>query len=191
LKRIDLQQGMTLIELMAVLLIAAVLIGIAIPGMRTTTNSSRGLNAIGDISGMLARARSEASSRGKPITICVSADGATCSGTTTWESGWMMFVDDGNVVAPASPTTNSTHDTGEEIIQIGGAAPSNTTLTTVPAAASITFNSRGIPSNLTGGTFRYCGADKVMKVININGGGQVRLSTNNTSYTGAAVAACP
>ena len=144
MKRVYLQQGMTLIELMAILLIAAVLIGIAIPGMRTTTNSSRGLNAVGDISGMLARARSEASSRGKPVTICVSTDGSTCSGNTTWESGWMMFVDDGSVVAPAPPTTNSTHDAGEEIIQVGTAASANTTLTTVPAAASITFNSRGI-----------------------------------------------
>src|SRR5215469_12498411 len=55
--------------------------------------------------GDLMYARAEAIKEGQPVAVCVSSDGLTCSGATTWHSGWIVFPDpagNGAADAPAS-----------------------------------------------------------------------------------------
>jgi type IV fimbrial biogenesis protein FimT len=190
------QRGFTLIELMVTIAVAAILMMVVVPGMQSLSQRSQQLNAIGDISAMLNRARSEAAARNKPVTICVSTDGATCSANTTWASGWLMFVDANN---------NQTWDAGEDVIQVGGALASGTTLTALyfPNAspyAAVTFAKDGALSTNSSGTFRYCikdGATQKMQAVNVSAAGMARIAVDTDkdgkleNSGGAAILACP
>ena len=56
-------------------------------------------------------ARMEAIRRGTPVSVCASADQASCSGANDWASGWIVFTDangSGNpTVSPAAPGLGS------------------------------------------------------------------------------------
>jgi type IV fimbrial biogenesis protein FimT len=85
--------GFTLIELMVVILIAAMLMAIGIPSFRYVTNSNRISSEVNGLLGDLQYARSEAIKEGATVTVCpISAVGATtCAGTTTWNKGWIVL----------------------------------------------------------------------------------------------------
>lgn len=82
--------GFTLIELMVTLTVLVVLIAIAVPsfdGVRLSTRLNSYATAL-VAGGQLAR--SEAIKRNAPVTLCVSADGASCSTSGQWETGWIV-----------------------------------------------------------------------------------------------------
>lgn len=185
-------KGFTLIEMMVAIAVAAVLLAIAIPGMQALSRKSQQRNAIGDISSMVARARSEAATRYQPITICATADQSTCSGAATWETGWLMFVD--------LDSDQQRSGTGEDIVQVGVALPSGSKLAALyfPSAAAVTFQKGGLPQST--GTFRFCiynGAQSTMQAINVSASGQVRVATDSNAdgalenNAGTAITACP
>jgi type IV fimbrial biogenesis protein FimT len=46
-------------------------------------------------------ARTEAIKEGQQVTVCASADGATCSRSNIWQTGWIVFADpNGNQTVP-------------------------------------------------------------------------------------------
>ena len=185
------QSGLTLIELMAVIMIAGVLLAIAVPGMESLTSRSRQLNAVGDITAMLARARSEAATLYQPVTLCSSSDGLSCSGSLGWEEGWVMFVD---------KNSNKELDEGETIIQVGQALPSGTSLSALyfqgyDEVVAITFQKGGMPE--TAGTFRYCvNKGAVLQAVNVGVSGQARIAIDANgdgkleNNSGAAIPVC-
>ena len=185
------QSGLTLIELMAVILIAGVLLVIAVPGMESLSNRSRQLNAIGDISAMLARARSEAATLYQPVTLCSSSDGTACSGELGWEGGWLMFVD---------KNADKQLDEGETIIQVGQALPAGTSLSAMyfqgyDEVVAITFQKGGMPE--TAGTFRYCvNKGAILQAVNVGVSGQTRIAIDANddgkleNNAGAAIPVC-
>src|SRR3569832_829146 len=67
------QRGFSLIELMLTLVIAATLMGVAVPAFRGMVNSNRVLTQSNDIVAALNIARSEAISRIATITFCGAA----------------------------------------------------------------------------------------------------------------------
>lgn len=85
--------GFTLIELMAVLAIAAILASVAVPSFRSMIQNNRLATQANELTGTLNFARSEAIKRGNSVTVCVSNNQAGCTGGTTWENGWIAFVD--------------------------------------------------------------------------------------------------
>ena len=90
--------GFTLIELMFAIAVVAVLITIAVPNFRSFTANNRVASTESDLVSALALARSEAVKLGTPVSVCASADGATCSGDPSgWAGGWIVFV---NPVVP-------------------------------------------------------------------------------------------
>lgn len=87
------QLGFTLIELMVSLLVMAVLVSIAAPGMGSLVESNSLKAQTGDILGDLRFARSEAITHMKPIVICSSQDQANCTANRNWNQGWIIFID--------------------------------------------------------------------------------------------------
>ena len=86
-------QGMTLIELMMAIAVLGILVAIAVPSFRSITASSRTVAATNDLVSALNLARSEALTRSVNAVVCTSSDQATCSGSTDWADGWIVFSD--------------------------------------------------------------------------------------------------
>lgn len=97
------ENGFTLIELLVVLAVAAVLLTIGVPSLRTLMQNSRLVTEVNGIVAHINLARSEAVKRRVPVSICYSADASaeppTCADDqTNWTggagSGLLVFVDD-------------------------------------------------------------------------------------------------
>lgn len=80
-------------ELLATLAVVAILAGMAAPGMREFVQNNRAAAQTNELIAALSLARSEALTRGAPVSVCASNDGASCSLDDTWETGWLVFVD--------------------------------------------------------------------------------------------------
>lgn len=105
---------MTLIELVAVMAIASILLVIALPAFQTQVRNGRLTAASTDLLSTLMHARAEASARGIPVTVCKRNEAATACLTgaiDNWDAGWMTFVDQNQ---------NGVFETasGDEIIQV-------------------------------------------------------------------------
>jgi type IV fimbrial biogenesis protein FimT len=88
-------RGFTLIELMAAILVLGILLGFAIPNFREMTRNNRIAASQNELLTALALARNEALHQSHTITVCASADGASCSAATDWKTGWFVFTDEG------------------------------------------------------------------------------------------------
>lgn len=135
--------GVTLIELLVTITIAGILLAIATPSYTNITNSSRIAAEINGLVGDLQFARSEAIKEGQAITVCASADSTSCSGSTNWNTGWIVFYDadgDGNF------------DNGEVALRIQKTFNSTDTFQATNSVAAINFNREGIAAGIANGT---------------------------------------
>lgn len=115
------QGGVSFVELMVVMAIMAVLMGVAIPGMRSYIKNARISTLATELVSDIAFARTEAATRGRRVTMCVSTDNSTCADSgTPWVSGRIIFVDlDGNGERAST----------EPLLRIGGLATEDATIT--------------------------------------------------------------
>lgn len=104
------RKGFTLIELMTTIAVVSVLAVVVVPGMRNFLQNNRLAAQSNDFITALAVARSEAVMRGTPVSVCRSADGATCGGS--WANGWIIFTD--TATAGAAPVVG-------ELLRVSGA----------------------------------------------------------------------
>lgn len=81
-------RGFSMIELLVVLLIAAVLVGLASPEMRQMINRHRLDSAVADLYGAVDLARSQAIARGSRVQL-VPLEAAG----NNWSNGWVVFID--------------------------------------------------------------------------------------------------
>jgi type IV fimbrial biogenesis protein FimT len=132
--------GFTLVELVFTVTIAAILVSIGVPSFRYVTNANRVASEINGLLGDMQFARAEAVKEGNTVTICSSLDGATCSGATTWNTGWIVFMD-GN--------GNKTVDANEPVLRVQAALPAGDTLGDGTTKA-VTFNREGFALALPG-----------------------------------------
>jgi len=85
-------RGFTLIELLVALVVAAVILGFAIPNFTNQVRNNRSLAFGEEFVSALNYARSEAVKRGALVSICPSNDaGDACA--TDWTNGWLVFLD--------------------------------------------------------------------------------------------------
>jgi type IV fimbrial biogenesis protein FimT len=143
--RIPRASGFTLIELMVTLTVAAILLGIAVPAFRASLMNDRLLTQASQLSTALYLGRAEAVKQDTPVLVCASADGATCSGAGTWETGWIVLSTAPGTTAPVQSVPSLS--TGTTLRATGGASQVSFQSTgTMNAAASIGFklcDSRG------------------------------------------------
>jgi len=128
--------GFTLTELLVTLSVAGILMAIGAPSFKYVTTSNRASSEINALLGDMQMARGEAMKEGRFVTICASIDGATCAGSTAWNSGWILFTG----IPPFAP--------GDAYIKIQRPFSSTDTLASNHGITAITFNREGIAWNL-------------------------------------------
>jgi len=87
------QRGATLIEQIMVLVIIASLAGMATPPLRRMLTRNQLQTAQIDFIAALQHARETAVTSGKQTLFCPTIDGAHCSDTIRWDSGWLLAHD--------------------------------------------------------------------------------------------------
>lgn len=90
--------GVTLLELMMTLTVAAILLVIAIPSFQHVMGSTNQAAVINDLRGDIAYARNESASRRTNVTVASSSGG--------WEAGWSVSA---STSGPVPPTTLRVH----------------------------------------------------------------------------------
>ena len=186
------QSGFSLIELLVVVVILAIAVAVAAPSMGAMISNNRIQGAASDLYADLTLARGTAAAKGQRVTICQSSDSATCTGASTWQSGWIVFVDaDGNGTFEG-PT--STPTAGNDIL-IKAHEAVNINLTVAPYSAagsppaltssnttvtSVRYRPSGPTTSTTALGFRICQNGYANRDIVINTLGKVTASTSTT-----------
>ncbi|MEP1471492.1 MAG: GspH/FimT family protein [Halieaceae bacterium] len=168
--------GLTLIELLIVLVILVITITLAASPMRNLVSSTRVSSEVNRLMTAVNLTRSEALKRNQPVSMCPSVMSTSgdvmCTGY--FSDGWIIFsnVDKDNVV-----------DEEDEIIQIFEGIPSGYTLSnrkgTIQASEKITYLSDG--SSRRNRTLLLCApipGGHISKSLIINIVGRPRISSN-------------
>ncbi len=150
------QRGVTLVELLVTLSIAAVVLTFAIPNFRDFLLNSRLTSQTNEFVLALATAKSEAVKRGTLVTVCSRATDASCANSTTWDTGWIVFVDGG---------VAGTVDGADLVLQTQPALAGSNTLR-AGARQRVTFQNTGFSSGFND-TFRLCDARGTATARNI------------------------
>lgn len=170
--------GFTLIELLVVLAIAAILLLVAVPSFQGTIEKNNVESAQETLARSIAFARQEAISRNTTVSICRSADGATCSGG--WHQGWIVFLDNNNSGAAGAVNAN------EDLLQVTQSLPAGYQLQ--GSANFVQFNNKGSIQLPAAGapTFEVCSPtdDHLRGILLLRSGRGVtsRLSTSGDYY---------
>ncbi len=135
------QRGVTLFELVIVMLLIAILTGIGIPTYRYVTTSSRMSAELNALLGDLQYARSEAVRQGQAVTVCIAAQttspySCAATGTENWDQGWLVFSDVGG-------TKNYDSSVGDQMLRVQSAFSSGDTFADTVDVNAISFNRDG------------------------------------------------
>jgi type IV fimbrial biogenesis protein FimT len=166
--------GLTLLELLAALAIAALLLLLSVPAYHAWIADLELRDRVEALVFAMGFARGEAIKRNGRVNLCHSADGARCATTGGWETGWLVYVDTNH---------NGDLDAGEPVIRVQGAArPGITVRGNRPVEDYVSYNAVGQTRMANGalqmGTFTVCrSGQKAVDVILANGG---RVRVNRT-----------
>ncbi|MGC8519791.1 MAG: GspH/FimT family pseudopilin [Steroidobacteraceae bacterium] len=135
------QRGVTLFELVIVMLIIAILTGIGVPTYRYVTTSSRMSAELNALLGDLQYARSEAVRQGQAVTVCIAAQttspyACAAAGAQNWDQGWLVFSDVGD-------TKNYDSSAGDQMLRVQSAFSSGDTFADTLGVNAISFNRDG------------------------------------------------
>ncbi|MEO0364424.1 MAG: GspH/FimT family pseudopilin [Pseudomonadota bacterium] len=143
--------GFTLLELMLTIAVLGVMASFAVPSFLETIRVNQIVTNNNELVTAMTLARSEAIKRGTRVTVCRSADAATCAGAGGWEDGWIVFED---------PANFGTVDGGEQVLRTWEAATNGVTMRATGSFTNwVSFvgsgETRATPTN--NGSFRVCG----------------------------------
>lgn len=132
-------RGYSIIELMTVVLIVAITVTFGLPSFLESLRNNRVTGRTNELVASAALARSEAIKRAANARLCVSSDGATCTGSD-WDDGWLVIADFDR---------DGSYETPSEILRVVGPnADVETTATRSGVAVSeLEFNNRGFLLN--------------------------------------------
>lgn len=177
--------GFTLFELIITITIAAILMALALPAMRSFVLDQRLTTQANDFIADLNYARSEAVRRGTSVTICRQGGTITspsCNSAAPWGGGRIVFVDGvGN--------GNGTIDAGDTILRVRESLDGNNTMDVVGGVAlgNIVIANTGLTTMTTGqeAALRICDTRQtVAMTISVNYAGHANSSRST-------VTACP
>jgi type IV fimbrial biogenesis protein FimT len=134
------QTGVSMVELLIVLTIAAILLAIGTAAYKNVTASYRISSEINGLLGDMQYARSEAIKQGQNVVICVSTSGTDCTtGNTNWNLGWIVFV---NTATPPSTGGNAA------LVLRAQAAFTSTDTLTDGVTSNVAFDREGLALGL-------------------------------------------
>ena len=161
------QKGFTLLELMVTLAIASILLSVGVPGFRSVIMDSRMVRDSNQFVASINLARSSAVRFQRSATVCTSANFnavlPSCSGSSDWSQGWVVWVDkdrDGAIDA-------------NEILSVQEPIDSRTTFSATNAAL-FSYDARGFGSSP---------ADELMLCDNRSGETGRRIRVNAAGRT--------
>lgn len=137
--------GFTIIELLTTMAIAAIVLTIGVPAFEQTIQTNNRASQINELLHSLNVARSEAVTRGFPVSVCKSSNGSSCGSTgVNWEDGWITFLDD-DMDADHSESSdgNGSLDANEEVLGVVQALPGGYSLKSDNFTNSLTYQSAG------------------------------------------------
>ena len=127
--------GFTLIELMVTLAVAAIILSVGVPSFRAVIMDNRLVSQANQLVTSIKIARSAAVRYQRNATVCASANfDATvpsCSASTDWSNGWIVWVDKDRDAATDA----------NEVISVFGPIHDASTLTS--GAPAFTYDARG------------------------------------------------
>ena len=142
------QTGVTMIELMIVVAIAASMAAIAAPSFSDFINNTRLTSTMTQLTGDLNRARSEAIKRNSWVLVCARSTNTACG--ANWANGWLVCQDsEPNGACDAGTAANPNPITVHQ--------PLNANLTLAGSAASVRFNPSGTQGTVGAATLTLNG----------------------------------
>jgi len=85
-------QGLTLLELMIVLVIAGLLLGLGAPAFQNLVAEEKRTASTNRLMGSLQYAKSESLRLNHPVSLCPSRDGQHCDNDQqAWDQGWLVY----------------------------------------------------------------------------------------------------
>jgi type IV fimbrial biogenesis protein FimT len=140
-------RGFTLIEMLATIAVATILVTLAAPSFREIAVRNRLVTYANDLISSVNLARSEAVRRGLPVTLCPSITGTRCAGSN-WNNGWIAFVN-------TNDDNPATVDAGEPVLRVHEApAGSYTIYSSAVFINHVTFRADGSANDA--GLFALC-----------------------------------
>ncbi len=137
-------RGYTLYELLITTGLIAILLAVGIPSFASIAARQRQSAEINALFHAVHVARKESIMRRKVVSLCPSHDGLSCSNSTDWSSGWLMFEDSDRDEPP-------TVDAGEPVLQRHAVASD-----IIIQANRRSFTLRATFLRATNGTFIVC-----------------------------------
>ena len=129
--------GLTALELLITLSIAAILFSLATPSFSNLISNSRMSSSLSSLEKILKLARIEALTNQESVIICGSNNESNCTQSTSWETGYMSFLDG------KSLGRSSKNDVDQRLIQLVQEQPDNTSIHISGPKNYIRFNSDG------------------------------------------------
>lgn len=155
-------------EVLMVMVIVAILAGLGVPSFTQFIRQGELTSRANSVIVALQLARSEAISRGVPVTACPSTDGETCSGTN-WADGWIVVTDTSNP---------GTVDGDEEILRVDSNETQITTVDNDDTPDFVRFTGDGLNANDSSVIEMRrpeCGTDRA-RVIEISATGRAQVN---------------
>ncbi|WP_190285592.1 GspH/FimT family pseudopilin [Montanilutibacter psychrotolerans] len=156
----------TLVELATTLAVVGITLLAAIPAFATVMRNAQAASASHQLTVALATARMAAIDRGHAVTVCPSNDGSHCRRDSTWDAGWIVYLDPGRDPDPASVERVLEHSQRDGAISVRG-SDGRRRVRYLP-------DGRASGSNTTLALCRRADGQSVGKVV-INNAGRVRI----------------
>lgn len=177
-------RGWTLAELLCGVGLTSVMVALALPSFAGALARSEQRGLVNDLFSDLALARSEAIQHGKRVVMCKSSDQSTCLHESTWQEGWIVFVDANN---------NAQHDASETLLQVRSAIGSRWRLTGNGSMSKyVSYHPNGRTRQINGGfqagTFKLCDSRSTLKGdarVIISATGRPRIERSETAACGS------
>lgn len=158
--------GLTLIELLITLALAALMMTVGIPAFRSLMERIRFTSTIHLVSVDLAMARNSAIMRNSQVVVCPRTKDRECRDDGDWSQGWMVFSDsDGN----------RRPDEEFHILRVTD-PPAHGSLAIISSRPLLRYQRDGRSAH-SNQTVRVCSRGVLRGTVVINNGGRLRSST--------------